>query len=208
MKNSAFVLSLVVVAALTAVACGPKAAPPVQEPAAPVATEPAPAAAPVTATATLTSVAGKNVTGTVTFTEEGGTVHVAAHVEGVEPGGLHGFHLHEKGDCSAPDFTSAGGHLNPADAPHGCPADAIRHAGDFGNIEVGADGTGHLDLTTDLITLGDGANSAVGKAVILHAGEDDCVTQPTGNAGTRLACGVVEKAAAAAAAADGTGSGY
>ena len=134
------------------------------------------------------------------FTQEGDKVHVVADVAGVEPAGKHGFHLHQTGDCSAPDFTSAGGHFNPANTPHGCPGDEIRHAGDFGNIEIQPDGTGTLDITTDLLTVDDGPNGVIGKAVILHEGTDDCTTQPTGNAGARLACGVVEKAGEGAAA--------
>lgn len=106
---------------------------------------------------------------------------------------MHGFHIHESGDCTAADFTSAGGHFNPTNAPHGGPDDAEHHAGDLGNIEIGEDGTGTLDLASSMLTLDAGAtNSAVGKAVILHAGQDDLETQPTGDAGARLACGVVQ----------------
>jgi Cu-Zn family superoxide dismutase len=127
----------------------------------------------------------------VTFTQTGEGVVVAAHVSGVAPG-LHGIHLHEKGDCSAEDFTSTGGHFNPTGDPHGGPNDSIRHAGDFGNIEVGADGSGHLELLTDMLTVEPTAETtAIGRAVILHEGEDDLESQPTGAAGARLACGTV-----------------
>jgi Cu-Zn family superoxide dismutase len=153
-------------------------------------------ASPLGATATLQGdPANAGFSGTITFTPgTGGAVHVVADVRGVPPG-KHGIHLHANGECVHGDeagkhFASAGGHFNPAGAPHACPPTDPRHAGDFGNIEVGADGTGHLDLTSSAISV-TGTNSVIGKAVILHAGADDCTTQPTGNSGDRLACGVI-----------------
>jgi Cu-Zn family superoxide dismutase len=131
--------------------------------------------------------------GTITLTPEGDGVRVVAHLEGVDVNGQHGFHVHETGDCSHGEgdkhFTSAGGHFNPNNVEHACPPTEPRHAGDLGNIEV-TNGTGHLETTTNLLSLS-GPNSAVGKAIILHAKADDCKTQPTGDAGDRLACGVV-----------------
>lgn len=132
--------------------------------------------------------------GTVTFYQDGDGVRVVAELAGVDQGGKHGFHVHETGECShgadGKHFTSAGGHFNPTSAEHACPPSEPRHAGDLGNIEVGANGAGRMEMTTTGISLS-GPNSIVGKAVLLHAGEDDCKTQPTGNSGDRLACGVV-----------------
>lgn len=131
--------------------------------------------------------------GTITVMPEGNGVRIVADVRGVDRDGKHGFHVHETGECAHGEgsghFTSAGGHFNPNNAEHTCPPTEPRHAGDLGNIEI-TNGTGRLDVTTDLLTLS-GPNSVVGKAIILHANEDDCQTQPTGNAGDRLACGVV-----------------
>ncbi|HTQ78843.1 MAG TPA: superoxide dismutase family protein [Thermoanaerobaculia bacterium] len=175
-----------------------------EAPAAPAAAPaPAPAAAGPSADVTLQS-HDPNLSGTVHFTQEAGGVHVVADVKGVKPG-QHGFHLHEKGDCSTPDYKSAGGHFNPANSPHACDPTNPRHAGDFGNITVGADGTGHLDITTTGLSF-DGPNSLIGKAVILHSGVDDCKTQPTGNSGDRLACGVVSGSGAPAAASPAAGT--
>jgi Cu-Zn family superoxide dismutase len=146
------------------------------------------------ATATLQgSPEDTDFTGTITVTPEGNGVRLVADVSGVDRDGRHGFHVHETGECAHGEgsghFTSAGGHFNPNNAEHTCPPAEARHAGDLGNIEI-TNGAGRIDVTTDLLTLS-GPNSVVGKAIILHANEDDCQTQPTGNAGDRLACGVV-----------------
>lgn len=149
-------------------------------------------AAPATAKATLESRGGSAVTGTATFTEAAaGGLKIHVHVENAAPGS-HGLHVHDKGDCSAPDATSAGGHFNPAGNPHAAPTADKHHNGDLGNIEVGADGKGDLDITSDLLTVKAGPNSVVGRAVIFHEKADDLTTQPTGNAGGRFACGVVQ----------------
>ena len=120
----------------------------------------------------------------------GGT-KVEIWIENATPG-VHGLHIHEKGDCSAPDASSAGAHFNAAGNPHAGPTEMHRHAGDLGNITIEANGTGHMELVTDLLTVKPGPNSVVGKAVIFHEKADDLQTQPTGNAGGRLGCGVVQ----------------
>lgn len=183
-----FLPTAIAVVALGACAPGEEAAPGPPSPEAQI-TEAAPM--PATAATTLQPREGLEISGTVSFTEADGMVRIAAHVEGVEPG-AHGLHVHQTGDCSAADFTSAGGHFNPAGVPHGGPDDAERHAGDLGNIEVGEDGVGHLELSSEQLTVAAGDFSVVGRAVILHEGTDDLVSQPTGAAGGRLACGVVE----------------
>ena len=137
------------------------------------------------------------LSGTVHFIQNGAQVHVVADISGATPG-EHGFHIHEKGVCTPPDFKSAGGHFNPSASPHACMPSMPRHAGDFGNVTVGADGHAHFDATVDTITLS-GPNSIIGKAVVFHQGTDDCKTQPTGNAGDRAGCGVIETATPGAA---------
>jgi Cu-Zn family superoxide dismutase len=179
--------------ALLFAGCAPKEEPPpaVQE-TAPAPAEPAPE--PRVATAALEfKDTFPNAIGSVVFTETAGGVAISAQVNygGEGYAGLHGFHLHEVGDCSAPDYTSAGGHFNPTGVDHGGPDAAVHHAGDFGNIEIGEDGSGSLELTSTMLSF-DGDNSVIGRAVILHAGEDDLTSQPTGAAGARDACGVVQ----------------
>ena len=145
-----------------------------------------------TARATIESKSGSSVTGTATFTElSTGGVRAHVHVDHAPPG-THGLHIHEKGDCSDPEAKSAGGHFNPGGMPHAGPTAAQRHAGDLGNIEVKANGSGDLDLTSDLLTVRPGPNSVVGRSVVFHEKTDDMTTQPTGNAGGRLGCGVIQ----------------
>jgi len=148
-------------------------------------------AAPRMATADLQPTEGNTAMGTVTFAEMTGGIHITAEVSGLESGN-HGFHVHETGDCSAPDGTSAGGHFNPDGTNHGGPVSGVHHRGDLGNIEADASGKATLSTMVDFITVAEGPNSVLGKAVIVHAGADDLESQPTGNAGARVACGVIQ----------------
>ncbi|HET6373491.1 MAG TPA: superoxide dismutase family protein [Candidatus Polarisedimenticolia bacterium] len=144
------------------------------------------------AVAVIESKSGSHVTGKASFHEANGKVTLKIRIEGAEPG-LHAVHLHEKGDCSAPDAASAGGHWNPTQSDHGKWAVSPFHHGDIGNIEVGANGKGTFILTTDLWTIGGPPETdVIGKGIIIHAKVDDFTTQPTGNAGGRVGCGVVQ----------------
>jgi Cu-Zn family superoxide dismutase len=188
-------------------ACGgssePAAAPPPPAaseapPAPPPPPPPPPAAAaeaakpePRTLEVTIEPKSGSKLSGKATLTETDGGVHVVLSVEGVTPGGDHGAHVHEKGDCSAPDGASAGGHFNPQGNEHALPTTAKRHLGDLGNLVIGKDGKGSLDITIPGANLKPGdPNSFAGKAIIVHAKKDDG-GQPTGNAGGRIGCGVI-----------------
>jgi Cu-Zn family superoxide dismutase len=144
------------------------------------------------AEAKLAPTQGNSAAGSVAFVQKGGKTQVVAKVSGLTPG-PHGFHVHEKGDCSAPDATSAGGHFNPGGKKHGDPGSGEHHAGDMPMLV--ADAAGNAELKTELssATVADGPNSVVGKAVIVHASPDDYTTQPTGNSGARVACGVIAK---------------
>src|SRR6202049_702885 len=141
------------------------------------------------AIAVLHPASGSQVMGTVTFTKTEDGMQVVADITGLTPG-QHGFHIHEFGDCSAPDATSAGGHFNPSKNPHAGHDDAKRHEGDLGNIEADSSGKAHLELTDKLMTMS-GEKSIIGRSVIAHEKEDDLKTPQTGNSGGRVACGVI-----------------
>ena len=148
---------------------------------------------PAIATAKLESKSDSKAMGTVTFKAQGGKVHMKVEMTGLTPG-EHAIHIHEKGDCSAPDASSAGGHWNPSSENHGKWGTAPFHHGDIGNLKADANGKAELHFSTDLWTIGDGKPSdIVGKAVVVHLKEDDFKTQPSGNAGGRVACGVISK---------------
>lgn len=133
------------------------------------------------------------VHGVVRFEKVPEGLKITGLIEGLTPG-KHGFHIHEFGDCSAPDGSSAGGHFNPTGMKHGAPTDSIRHVGDLGNIVADAQGRVELNMVDSQIAL-DGENSILSRGVVVHAGADDLTSQPSGNAGSRVACGVIESTA-------------
>jgi superoxide dismutase, Cu-Zn family len=141
------------------------------------------------AIAVLMPTKGSAVRGTVTFESVEHGIRVRADIYGLTPG-RHGFHIHEYGDCSSDDGSSAGGHFNPGGMSHGAPDVEARHAGDMGNIEADKDGHATLDYVDHVMTF-TGDRSILGHAVIVHEKGDDLKTQPTGNAGARVACGVI-----------------
>jgi len=141
--------------------------------------------------AKVTPTQGNTCQGTVRFeAQKDGSVKVTADLSGLDTNTVHGIHVHETGDCSAPDAMSAGGHYNPTQQPHALPPTAERHAGDLGNLTSDAQGNAHYEITVTNISLGATGNSVLGKAVIVHAKPDDG-GQPTGNAGARVGCGVI-----------------
>jgi Cu-Zn family superoxide dismutase len=134
---------------------------------------------------------GSSLTGKAVFVQRGNSVALQITLENASPG-IHAIHLHEKGDCSAPDGMSAGPHWNPEGQAHGKWGHSPFHRGDIGNIEVGKDGKGSTSLTSEVWSVGGAPETDVtNKAVVVHAGPDDFATQPTGNAGGRIGCGVV-----------------
>ena len=143
------------------------------------------------AVAVVNPTAGNEAEGTVRFIRKDHKIHVVAHVEGLSANAKHAIHIHEFGDCSSGDGKSAGGHYNPEGLSHASPDDEERHAGDLGNLTANENGTAHYELSVDNITLGGRKNPIIGRAVIIHAGEDDLKSQPTGDAGARIACGVI-----------------
>ena len=200
--------------AVLVVACGGKSSPPPAAPVEPPA-EPAPAAAPVAETpaapeppaepppppapkearvelAPTTKPTKSKVKGSVTFKEVDGGVEVTATLEGLKPGKEHAWHIHDKGDCSAPDASSAGDHFNPTNVKHGAPDADEHHAGDFGNLQADKQGKATKTVVMKGITIAEGPSSIVGKGFIVHDKKDDLKTQPSGNAGGRVACGVIE----------------
>jgi Cu-Zn family superoxide dismutase len=143
------------------------------------------------ATAQLQPTKGSKTFGEATFEQVGAKVHVVVYVQGLKPGQEHGLHIHEAGDCSSGDGMSTKGHFNPFGKAHANHASAERHAGDLPSLKAGKDGRAKVDVELDVITVTPGPASIVGRGLIVHADPDDYKTQPTGNAGARIACGVI-----------------
>lgn len=158
------------------------------------ATAPAPEAGATSApgaTCALTALGGSGVSGSLTFTAKDDGVMVEGSIQGLPPNTSHGFHIHEKGDCSAPDGASAGGHFNPHGANHGGHDATPSHIGDLGNIVADAQGMAKVSVFKKGASIGGGAGDILGRGVIVHEKADDLTTQPTGGAGPRIACGVI-----------------
>ena len=159
-------------------------------PATPASTETPPPAA--GASAQLTPTSGHTASGTLALAAEGDSVRLTGTLQGLPPNGEFGFHIHEKGDCSSPDASSAGGHFNPTNAQHGNPQGAAHHAGDMLNAKSDANGAAQVDVVASGVSLTSGQpNDVRGKAVVLHEKADDYASQPAGNSGARIACGVI-----------------
>ncbi|MGH8214584.1 MAG: superoxide dismutase family protein [Rhodanobacteraceae bacterium] len=155
---------------------------------------PAAADSSIRAHAELASASGSDVSGRLSFVDTTQGVRITGRIAGLEPGSTHGFHIHEHGDCSTPDASSAGGHFNPTQQPHGHPAEGPRHAGDLPNQQANAEGVATVDVLAKDIQLGTGDSTDImGDAVIVHEKPDDYSSQPSGNAGARIACGVITR---------------
>jgi len=147
---------------------------------------------PLRATAQLQPTKGNKTFGEATFEELEGKIHVVVYVQGLKPGQEHGLHIHEAGDCSSGDGMSTKGHFNPFGKAHAHAGTPERHAGDMPSLKAGKDGRAKVDAMLDVITIAAGPGSIIGRGLIVHADPDDYKTQPTGNAGARIACGVIK----------------
>jgi len=143
------------------------------------------------AVASLQSKSGSSVKGWVRFEQVAGGVQITARVEGLEASAKHAIHIHELGDCSSSDGKSAGGHYNPGGHRHAGPDSPERHAGDLGNLQSDGSGRAHYNRTFADLSIDGDQNPVVGRAIIIHEGEDDLTSQPTGAAGGRIACGTI-----------------
>lgn len=143
------------------------------------------------ATAQLQPTTGNATSGSVSFVQKGNKVLVSGEIRGLKPNAEHGFHVHEKGDCSSGDGMSAGGHFNPTGAPHGSHGMGMHHTGDLPSLKADAGGIARFNFESGSLAVGSGVTNIVGKGLIVHRDPDDYKTQPTGNAGPRLACAVI-----------------
>jgi superoxide dismutase, Cu-Zn family len=168
------------------------------DPAAPTIAQKATPAEPAhDAVAQIAPTQGNTVTGSLALAQSPQGVRISGAVQGLKPDAEFGFHVHEKGDCSAPDGSSAGGHFNPTQAEHGNPTGGAHHAGDMVNIRSNGEGVAQVDTTAAGTTVhGDPATDVMGKAIVVHESPDDYATQPSGNSGKRVACGVIAAASA------------
>jgi Cu-Zn family superoxide dismutase len=145
------------------------------------------------ASAQLAPTKGSMTSGLVTFTQTGSNVLVNADIRGLKPNAEHGFHIHDKGDCSSGDGMSTGGHFNPTTEPHGAHGTGNHHSGDLPSLVADANGVAKLRFESSTITIDSGVTNIIGRGLIVHRDPDDYKTQPTGNAGPRLACAVISK---------------
>ncbi|MDP2448216.1 MAG: superoxide dismutase family protein [Polaromonas sp.] len=143
------------------------------------------------ATAQLQATTGNTTSGSVSFVQKGNKVLVSGEIRGLKPNAEHGFHVHEKGDCSSGDGMSAGGHFNPTGAPHGSHGMGMHHTGDLPSLKADAGGVARFNFESGSLAVGSGVTDVVGRGLIVHRDPDDYKTQPTGNAGPRLACAVI-----------------
>lgn len=143
------------------------------------------------AIAVIAPASGQHVHGVVRLTRVSDGVRITAHLQGLQPNSQHGFHIHQYGDCSAPDYSSAGGHYNPGHHRHGASNSSAHHAGDLGNIRADAEGDINVSKTVDYITIAGDKAPVLGRSVIVHAKADDLESQPSGAAGSRIGCGVI-----------------
>lgn len=146
------------------------------------------------ATAVLQPTVGNQTGGTVRFVQRGSVVRVTGEVRGLKPNAEHGFHVHEKGDCTSGDGMSAGGHFNPDGQPHGRPGMGPHHVGDLPSLKADARGVAKVDFESGALRIREGAANVVGRGLIVHRDPDDYTSQPAGNAGPRLACAVITNA--------------
>lgn len=192
--RSALLIAALATAALSACATAPSASPsaamPRQAQSPAVLTAPAASTIPA-AVAHVAGASGSLVSGTLALVPLHGGLRVTGDIGGLAPGS-HGFHIHQTGDCTAADAASAGGHFNPTGSGHGRAGTATHHAGDIDNIVADASGVAHVDVQLRGVSLGGGAaTDVVGRALVVHAAPDDYRSQPAGNSGARIGCGVI-----------------